>query len=145
MDYLQMTAPCGLPCFNCQFYLANHDDEVRAHVERLLTLNGVPLDVMLCRGRRNQKGVLESHKLFFNRSGPCPAYECSTGKGIDFCYECTDFPCDHLHPHADRATVVPHNTKVFNLCLIRRMGLEAWAREKAAAVQEGYFNKWFSL
>ena len=26
MDYKQMTAPCGLDCFNCPMYLANEKD-----------------------------------------------------------------------------------------------------------------------
>jgi hypothetical protein len=29
MDYEHMTAPCGLPCFECIFYLANSDEEKR--------------------------------------------------------------------------------------------------------------------
>jgi hypothetical protein len=33
MDYFRMTAPCGLDCFNCTFYLAREDsgamDQVR--------------------------------------------------------------------------------------------------------------------
>lgn len=41
------------------------------------------------------------------------------------------------------ASEVPHNTKVFNLALIRKMGLEKWAQEKAKLVKETYFGgKW---
>jgi len=40
-------------------------------------------------------------------------------------------PCDHLHPYADMGTTKPHDLKVFNLCLIKKMGLESWAKEKA--------------
>jgi hypothetical protein len=145
MDYLQMTAPCGLACFNCRFHLAVEDEETRKTLSRDFRLNGVPPDVWLCKGCRNQKGILKSHELFFNRTGPCSVYKCTSEKNIDFCYECSDFPCNHLHPYADRATQVPHNTKVFNLCLIKKMGLEAWAENMAASVSETYFHKWFSL
>ncbi|MFC1999032.1 DUF3795 domain-containing protein [Chloroflexota bacterium] len=145
MDYIQMTAPCGLDCFNCTNYLANEDEEARKRLERDAKINGVPVEVMLCKGCRNQKGVLNSHELFFNRTGPCYAYKCTGEKNIDFCYECNEFPCDHLHPHADRSNQLPHNTKVFNLCLIKKMGLENWAKNKAAAVHKDYFHKWFSL
>jgi hypothetical protein len=34
----------------------------------------------------------------------------------------------------------PHNTKVFNLCLIKRMGLERWAEAKAKSVKDTYFK-----
>ena len=145
MNYLEMTAPCGLACFQCRYYLANDNEEDREVLNRDLRLNGIPAEIWPCKGCRNQKGVLESHKLFFNRSEPCQPYKCTSEKNIDFCYECSDFPCDHLHPCADRATLVPHNTKVFNLCLIKKMGLESWAKHKAAAVHEAYFHRWFKL
>ncbi|UCC16670.1 MAG: DUF3795 domain-containing protein [Dehalococcoidales bacterium] len=145
MDYLKMTAPCGLDCFNCIYYLANESEEARQQLERDTRLNGIPVELMLCQGCRNQKGVLDSHKHFFNRSGPCYVYKCTSEKNINFCYECADFPCDHLHPRADRSTQLPHNIKVFDLCLIKKMGLDSWAENKAAHVREDYFHKWFSL
>jgi hypothetical protein len=145
MDYLRMTAPCGLACFNCGYYLANDNEEEREKLNRDERLNGVPAEIWLCQGCRNQEGVLKSHELFFGRTGPCHVYKCTSERNIDFCYECPDFPCDHLHPCADRATQVPHNIKVFNLCLIKKMGLESWAESKAADVSESYFHKWFSL
>jgi len=40
---------------------------------------------------------------------------------------------------------VPHNTKVFNLCLIKKMGLEAWAETKAKNVKHTYFKGQFKL
>ncbi|MCP4349489.1 MAG: DUF3795 domain-containing protein [Desulfobacterales bacterium] len=145
MDYLQMTAPCGLACFNCHFYRANEDENAREILNMYSRLNGIPVEKMLCQGCRNHKGLLELHKIAFNRSDACFAYKCTTEKNIDFCYECSDFPCDQLHPYSDRADKVPHNTKVFNLCLIKKMGLESWAKNKAASVSETYFHKWWSL
>jgi len=62
-------------------------------------------------------------------------------KGLGLCSECGDFPCDNLHPYANMATDLPHNIKVFNLSLIRKMGLESWAKTKAAQVREDYFHK----
>ncbi len=41
-------------------------------------------------------------------------------------------PFDFLHPYRDNAKMW-HNTKVFNLCLIRKMGLEEWLRTKQRA------------
>jgi hypothetical protein len=62
--------------------------------------------------------------------------------GINFCSECSDFPCDYLHPYVDRAEIW-HNTKVFNLCLIKKMGLEDWAKNKAKKARDTYFyGKW---
>jgi hypothetical protein len=50
------------------------------------------------------------------------------------------FNCIVLHPYADKASELPHNTKVFNLCLIKRMGLESWAKDKAKKVKNEYFQ-----
>ena len=51
MDYLQLTSPCGLDCFNCVFHLATREDEpalraTRAYHER----TGVPLEAIRCLG-----------------------------------------------------------------------------------------------
>jgi len=71
-------------------------------------------------------------------------YTCARKKKIHNCSECSDFPCDLLHPLAENAARVPHNQKVFNLCLIKKMGLEKWAKEKAASVHAAYFTKKWS-
>jgi len=138
MDYRKMTAPCGLDCFNCPMFLAASDDKIRKGIAERL---GLPEEKASCPGCRAQGGTIE----FLGMKEPCSVYKCITEKGIDFCSDCGDFPCDHLHPYADRATMVPHNTKVFNLCLIRKMGLKAWAETKAAGVKKTYFKGKFSL
>lgn len=38
--------------------------------------------------------------------------------------------------NADVASVLPHNTKVFNLCLIVRIGLESWAETMVKGVKD---------
>lgn len=146
MDYRHMTAPCGLDCFNCFFYLATQGDEESLRITKAYhETMGVPEEIMRCNGCRAHEGNPPMHAVSMDREGPCPAYGCSTEKGLDFCCDCDDFPCDHLHPYADRADKVPHNTKVFNLCLIKKMGLEKWATEKAAKVRQTYQYKWWTL
>lgn len=133
VDYQQMTASCGLDCFNCPMYLAKDNPDLR---EKIAANIGLPAEKAFCEGCRLQEGVVAD----LGRDEPCNAYRCSAEKGLAFCCDCEDFPCDHLHPYADKAAQVPHNTKVFNLCLIKKMGLEAWAEEKAKAVKATYFK-----
>ena len=143
MDYFQMTAPCGLDCFNCHFYLAQEDQEAMNTVKELSETYNVPVEIMLCNGCRNHNGQIPLQKYAFGEAHECAAYECSQEKGLRFCGECEDFPCDNLHPYADRAADLPHNMKVFNLCLINKMGLEKWAKFKASEVRKVYFtNPW---
>lgn len=145
MDYVTMTAPCGLDCFNCQFFLANEDPDALAEVKALSEQLNVPVQIMLCRGCRAHNGQIPLQKHLFGEKHYCAAYECSQSRGATFCGDCHEFPCDHLHPYADKASVLPHNTKVFNLCLIKRMGLIKWARSKAAAVRKTYFTESWRL
>ena len=139
MDYYQMTAPCGLDCFNCHFYLASKDREAMRTVKKLSEEFDIPVDIMLCNGCRNHSGQIPLQKQVFGDTHRCAAYECSQGKGLRFCGDCDEFP------YADKATDLPHNIKVFNLCLIRKMGLEEWARTKASEVRKTYFTKPWTL
>ena len=145
MDYQQMTAPCGLDCFNCTFYLAHEDSKAMKQLEIWSEQLNVPTEIMLCQGCRNHDGQIPLQLRLFGDDHRCGAYQCSSAKKVAFCGECEDFPCDYLHPLADKAETLPHNTKVFNLCLINRMGLEKWAASKAAEVRKTYFNKPWSL
>lgn len=144
MDYKQMTAPCGLDCFNCPVYLANEDEKIREELKKKISETlGVSIEALVCQGCRNENGIIPILKTTLQMDEPCNVYKCIQEKGLDFCSECSDFPCDYLHPYADMASHAPHNTKVFNLCQIKKMGLERWAKEKAKSVKETYFKgKW---
>jgi hypothetical protein len=45
-----------------------------------------------------------------------------------------------LHPLAHGADKFPHNLKVYNLCMIKKMGLENWAKNKSKLSWDRYFN-----
>jgi hypothetical protein len=138
MDYQQMTSPCGLGCFNCPVYLANEDEKLRAVIAERF---GIREQEAVCQGCRNEGDKI----AFLGMTEPCNVYRCIGKKGLQFCCDCSDFPCDHLHPYADQASQKPHNTKVFNLCLIKKMGLDAWAKDKAKGVRDTYFKHKFKL
>ncbi len=128
-----MTSPCGLDCFNCPAYLANEDLKLRANISERFHL---PFEAARCEGCRNAKGSI----AFLGDNRPCDIFRCTSEKGFTFCHECPDFPCDHLHPYADKAADRPHNTKLFNLCLIKKMGVDQWAKNRALNVKQTYFN-----
>jgi hypothetical protein len=138
MDYLKMTAPCGLDCFNCPVYLAKDNERLRAAIAKR---ENIPVEKVSCRGCRDENGTMK----WMGWTEPCSVYKCITKKNIDFCCDCDDFPCDNLHPYADKASERPHNTKVFNLCQIKKMGVEDWAQNKAKGVRDTYFKGQFKL
>lgn len=145
MDYTQMTAPCGLDCFNCHFYLARHDPAAMAEVQKISETYNMPVAILHCKGCRNHEGKIPLQKEAFGPDHECAAYECARERNVTFCSDCGDFPCKNLHPYADRAAELPHNIKVFNLCLIKQMGVETWAKTRAAEVRKTYFTAPWTL
>jgi len=67
----------------------------------------------------------------------CATYNCAVNKkALDFCYQCEDFPCLKLAPCADRAQEIPHNSKIYNLLSLQKLGLEGWLKPCADRAQE---------
>jgi len=89
-------APCGIYCKRCP---------------------GV--ESFGCIGCREQKGQI--HKFPF-----CKTYGCVSSKGYEFCYQCTDFPCEMLQPIVNFEIFTPHNSKVYNSIMIQKLSLEEW-------------------
>ena len=136
IDFKKMTAPCGLDCFNCERYLAIDNEQVKKQLESLYKQRGLPTEYITCQGCRNEKGACLG---FGAKRVPCKAYQCVMAKGLESCADCTDFPCDHLQPFAEHSQVLPHNMKVYNLALIKKMGVEKWAEERSEAGTRGVF------
>ena len=135
IDYHYMTAPCGLPCFECYLYLAQFDQGMAETIAGLLNLSP---DEIKCKGCRGENGICAHHLM------ECRVYKCIEGTGMETCAECNDFPCEYLHPYRDQAEKW-HNTKVFNLCRIKKLGLKKWAKEEAGDILDKYFYGTWTL
>jgi hypothetical protein len=145
MDYHQMTAPCGLDCFNCVFYLATQNDEARAQVGQMSEKTGIPMDSLECHGCRHHAGRIPALVNQNGESFQCGTYTCASENSHHHCGECDNFPCERLQPVADKAQVLPHNIKVFNLLMINKIGLETWSKTKSSEIRSSYFTKPWSL
>ncbi len=131
-DKKTLVAPCGLDCFNCELYETNLTDKL---IELIHTKIGVPREEIACRGCRHQDG-----KHYHLPPEGCATLDCVKAKGIEFCYECADFPCPYLAPIADKAAQYPHNMKLHNLCRIQKVGPERWIEEEAGQIRKKYFT-----
>ncbi len=129
MDYKELTAPCGLDCFNCLTYLASQDEEVIGSVAEEL---GIDIEQAKCRGCRTMNGIIPSQGM----TEPCPIYACAEERGHTFCFECEDFICDKLDPNSATIKKAACNVRTINLTLIKRMGVEKWAKEKMRRVRK---------
>ena len=131
-DKKTLTAPCGLACFTCDIF---EDNLTEALADQIQAKLGVPRDKIACRGCRQEDG-----KHFHLPAEGCATLDCVKARGVALCCDCSDFPCLHLAPLADRAGQYPHNMKLYNLCRIRKVGLEQWIAGEAGAIRQGYFK-----
>ena len=128
-ERIQLVAPCGIDCGECELYLCKDNQQLFAY----LVSKGIPQDTLPCSGCRNIQGncpVVGSQ---------CASYACASGNDVEFCFQCSSFPCSKLHPSADRADILPHNLKVFNLCTIQRDGVEGFL-ERSADIKRTYYT-----
>lgn len=132
-EKIAATAPCGLDCFNCASHEANVTPEYR---DRVAEFFGIAPEEAFCKGGcRAIKG-----NCLWTR-GLCTTWSCAEAKGVDYCFECDEFPCGRLAPSTDSAVQgYPHNFKLFNLCRIRAVGIERWIENEADMVRDMYFN-----
>jgi hypothetical protein len=113
----ELIAPCGLYCSVCPLYRAKSNSSL---AEKLSQQLNMAIKDFVCSGCRPQKGLISV-------MGPptCETYQCCVEqRGLEFCYPCSDFPCLKLAPCADRATELPHNTKLYRSLLLQKAGPE---------------------
>ena len=122
-------APCGTYCGECEAYKAKDDPKL---MEYLLS-RGFKQETLPCPGCREVKGKCPAI------GKTCETYLCIQEHQVDFCFECGEFPCAKLNPASDRANVLPHNLKVYNLCCIEHQGLDKLV-EEISEIRKRYFK-----
>lgn len=130
-DKKALTAPCGLDCFNCDIHESNLTDQL---AELIHTQRGIQKDEIACKGCRQQDG------RHYHLPQGCATLDCAKDKGVELCCDCADFPCAFLAPTADMADRYLHNVKCFNLCRIKKIGLERWVEEESTQMRKNYFG-----
>ncbi len=120
-DDVDLIAPCGLYCGACPVFRAASDEALAKRIAETL---GLPMERVKCRGCRGEQGHIP-----FMGEPRCPTYECIEGRGLRYCYECADFPCLKLAPCADKAQMLPHNTKVYSLAMLRKLGTDEFIKQ----------------
>ena len=123
-----LTAPCGLDCFNCPMLEDNITDDMRKGMAQFWNIS--PEEVA-CKGCKPENG-----RCRFNLN--CATWECIQKKGLEFCHECDEFPCGLLAP-SQKGSNFPHNMKVYNLCRMKLIGLDAWI-EEASEIRKRYYD-----
>ena len=116
---------CGLNCAKCDIYQASHGNEIlRDEIiewfkkERNET---VKPDQIKCAGCR---GPIDRHW-----SPDCKMMLCARDRGLQFCFECEDFPCTYVNEFRSDG-ISHHERTIENLEKMKEIGIEAWIEEQ---------------
>lgn len=98
---------CGLYCGSCPQYLATKAG------------TAVELGLEACQGCKSDVVAADWCAI-------CAHKECARDKGLDFCFECTDYPCPDLEDMRN-AQEWPYHTEIYDyMATIKEQGKEAW-------------------
>jgi hypothetical protein len=130
-------APCGLNCSKCMAHAEGH---IKHHAGELRRLLG-SFDVYAARfsdfipAFKKYPSFKEVLDIFVQaacagcRKGDCQHPNCGVaacykGKGVDFCFQCDEFPCDHTNfdQHLHERWISMNNR-------MREIGVEAYHEE----------------
>ena len=112
-----LAAVCGLYCEACSLFIATKEDPER--LKQLAAKFQLSEEVMRCYGCRSEK------------RGPyrqqCAMFSCAAERGVDFCVECPEYPCETLKAfQAER----PHRIELWeDLERIGAVGYTRWLEE----------------
>ena len=112
---------CGAFCGACPVYRAWAEQD-HGKLEALSHSLNVPLDRLLCTGCRTPDG--------FCFGGECEVKRCAEHRGVAFCPDCDDYPCNRIR----RAQVAQpiHALLARDAKRIREAGWYTWLREQDA-------------
>jgi hypothetical protein len=113
----KLAAVCGLFCPSCSLFIGTVEDP-----ELLKTMSKRiqhPIEEVECHGCRSEKRA-------YYCNDNCKMTKCAAEKGIDFCAECSEYPCVELKNFQSE---MPHR-------------IELWESQKR--IKEAGYEKWYS-
>jgi len=140
--YDGLVGPCGLYCGICTMYRAYHDknlslwQETPKNFRKQIGLEEVDFKDVACGGCRSS--------ILFKYCAECSLRDCASEKGVEWCYECEDFPCQMLSDWQSRWRM----PTIENLREIQKLGLENWLEQmekKWVCPKCGTKLHWFSF
>lgn len=106
---------CGVYCGACSLRLAGVEEDLRHLTEKARNLDPTELQYWLsCPGCRSG-----SHR------SDCDFRICATGKGLNHCIDCAEFPCT-LHQDFNDDGVKHHANSIASLTTLKNLGEDAW-------------------
>ncbi len=130
---------CGIYCRTCHWYT----DVMRRPASQLLDVVKSHFEVAMWidakggKSKQTLKGldILSKSACTYNCKGGggwdgCPVRKCCTVKGFDFCFECSEFPCEgNWSEKSEHASIFTAN-KIKRLQEMKEIGVEEWIRRQ---------------
>jgi hypothetical protein len=112
----KLAAVCGLFCPACRVFIGTKEETER--LEAMARRFQKPIEEMQCNGCRSER------RCFYCESR-CTMAKCAAEKGVEFCGECAEYPCENLKAFQ---TEMPHR-------------IELWQSQKR--IKEAGYEKWY--
>jgi len=129
----ELIAYCGIYCRLCEYYTGRIRDSARHLLDIVKSHDELKLFADTAKAF-DFENFVKGLEWISNEISPCvggcrggggwgdcPLRRCCVEKGVRFCYECNDFPCETLKKFPKR---------VDELNEISNMGLEGWMKQK---------------
>ncbi len=113
----KLTAVCGLFCPSCTVFIGTAEEPER--LKGIAEIYHTTPEVWECHGCRSEK------RSYFCENN-CKMVECAAERGIEFCVECEEYPCNELRTFKAQR---PHR-------------IELWEAQKR--IKEVGYAQWFS-
>lgn len=132
-----LVSVCGLFCQACGIYYSTKEKN-EENLRRIATRMNVSFEEIPCNGCRSETRTAYCKNCYMR--------ECASGKGIDFCGECIDFPCQQIK---DFQSKMPHRVELFkSLERIKEIGWERWYMEMVdhySCPECNHLNGWYDI
>jgi hypothetical protein len=115
---IKLSAVCGLFCPACTVFIGSMEEPNR--LKALSERFGAEVETMECHGCRSDKRGLYCNKA-------CKMTKCAAEKGVDFCGQCSEYPCTELKAFQSQ---MPHRIELWESQeRIKAVGFEKWYME----------------
>ena len=129
MSSLRKDTYCGLYCGACEIVNAKTEEQQNRVIQAFES--SIPgwhasLDQMHCSGCKTEDVFVNCAK--------CPIRPCARARGIEFCHQCSDYPCQmhtFIQAAATQVPILRHVKAIArNQAYIREHGLNAWLQDQ---------------
>ena len=132
-----LVSVCGLFCPGCGIYYATLEKD-EEYLKNIASSMNIPFEEVRCNGCRTETKMAHCKNCFM--------LKCATDKGLDFCGECTEYPCQEMKEFQSK---MPHSVELWtSQDRIKEIGWEKWFIEMVhyySCKECGCINGWYDF